>query len=372
MPVLLVCCCRGSCGFFGDIPSNGFVGAWPFIETDAPGTGRGFWQEGVGGDACGKCFEVSCVPRFVESADGSIYLDRRDACRDTSLGVIIEIVDECRCSNADRQLTERGNFNWCCNVPTPRLGVDRHIDLSKQAFTQLVRGGDFGLGILGIKWRPASCDYIGPVRISSDGSTTPIGSNGGAAGGSSGGGGGGDGGPPAPAPTPAPTPAPAPGPAPISPTSESPDEPSSAPPPPPSGLDGESPGSSSSSIKLYGQCGGTGGDCSKFGGSDNCKDSLFSGYHCDGDLVCARQNVYYWQCLDSLSISNLDSNWTVTRPATQGPGCKRSFAIDQQCGGKGGDCQGDDCADKKFEGACCEGDLNCVRRNEYYWQCRLG
>ncbi|KAF6261914.1 hypothetical protein COO60DRAFT_1636449 [Scenedesmus sp. NREL 46B-D3] len=112
-----------------------------------------------------RCFEVSCVPRFVESADGSVFLDRRDACRDTTRGAIIQIVDECRCSNADRQLSERGNFNWCCNVETPRLGVDRHIDLSKQVFTELIRDGDFGLGIMGLRWRPASCSYIGPVRI---------------------------------------------------------------------------------------------------------------------------------------------------------------------------------------------------------------
>jgi hypothetical protein len=45
--------------------------------------------------------------------------------------------DECRCSNADRELSERGNFNWCCNVRTPRLGVERHIDLSRQVFTEV-------------------------------------------------------------------------------------------------------------------------------------------------------------------------------------------------------------------------------------------
>lgn len=95
------------CGFGKDIPSNGFVAAWPvggcrlqgarrlrpsaagadarlcclslrclqFIET-AP-NGQGYPQPGTSGQGCGACMEVSCVPQFVESADGSIYLDRR-------------------------------------------------------------------------------------------------------------------------------------------------------------------------------------------------------------------------------------------------------------------------------------------------------
>lgn len=36
------CCCRVL-----------LTAAWPFIETGPPGTGQGFWQPGVGGDACG-------------------------------------------------------------------------------------------------------------------------------------------------------------------------------------------------------------------------------------------------------------------------------------------------------------------------------
>jgi hypothetical protein len=40
----------GFCGFFGNIPSNGFVAAWPFVETSPTG---GFWQPGVDGSACG-------------------------------------------------------------------------------------------------------------------------------------------------------------------------------------------------------------------------------------------------------------------------------------------------------------------------------
>ena len=46
-----------------------------FIET-GPGP-RGFWQPPVEGACNDVCFEVSCVPQFVESSDGTIYLDRR-------------------------------------------------------------------------------------------------------------------------------------------------------------------------------------------------------------------------------------------------------------------------------------------------------
>jgi hypothetical protein len=43
--------------------------------------------------------------------------------------------DECRCSLPRDSNLPRGNFNWCCNTPTPRLGINRHIDLSQQAFS---------------------------------------------------------------------------------------------------------------------------------------------------------------------------------------------------------------------------------------------
>jgi hypothetical protein len=48
------------------------------------------------------------VPRFVESADGSIFLDRRDACRDTSRGAIIQIVGESSLSDLDNSEFNRG------------------------------------------------------------------------------------------------------------------------------------------------------------------------------------------------------------------------------------------------------------------------
>lgn len=73
-PVILSC---RFCGFFKDIPR--FVGAWPFIET-GPG-GVGVIQPGATSQCNDVCMEVSCVPQFVESSNGEIYLDRRQAVR---------------------------------------------------------------------------------------------------------------------------------------------------------------------------------------------------------------------------------------------------------------------------------------------------
>jgi hypothetical protein len=41
-----------------------------------------------------QCVEVSCVPNFIESSDGAIFLDRRDACRDPNIAVVVQIVGE--------------------------------------------------------------------------------------------------------------------------------------------------------------------------------------------------------------------------------------------------------------------------------------
>jgi hypothetical protein len=61
----------------------------------------------------------------------------RDACADVRKAIIIKIVDECRCSLPSFPGGPKGNFQWCCNDPTPRLGINMHIDLSKQAFTEV-------------------------------------------------------------------------------------------------------------------------------------------------------------------------------------------------------------------------------------------
>jgi outer membrane biosynthesis protein TonB len=294
---------------------------------------------------------------------------------------------------------------------------------------QLIRDGDFGLGIMGLRWRPASCSYIGPVRINADGSTTPIPGAAGAGGST----GTTDPGrppqpsqpappstarPPAPAPTPtppaprpptAPTPPPTPTPTPPAPRPPAPtptptstlsrpstpappaSRPPAGPPPPasrppaaapsnppapqPSG--GNNGGNNNNNSnnqkkkkKLYveAQCGGTSGRCNDFGGSSACKDKPFANYECADGLNCVRQSQYYWQCWDPTNKSTLDSNWSKTKP--QGTKeCPKYRPLNQQCGGTGGDCQGGDCKDEPID-ACCEPGLSCVRFDQYYWECR--
>jgi hypothetical protein len=276
---------------------------------------------------------------------------------------------------------------------------------------QLIRDGDFGLGIMGIRWRPASCNYIGPVRIISDGSTTPVKGAAGASGST--------GSPlapgratfvqtparPAPGPAPAPAPkpptrppparqpsskpalatAPRPPPAPASkPPLNPPAQPKPASKPPstqaPAPVPENKPSSSDSGdygedqqqqnqrLPVESQCGGTSGSCSNYGGSNACKDRPFSGYKCEAGLNCVRQSVYYWQCWGKDTKKTLDSNWSKTKPKGTRQ-CPKYRPLNQQCGGIGGDCQGDDCIDQTLD-ACCEPGLSCVRFDQYYWECR--
>jgi hypothetical protein len=53
-------------------------------------------------------------------------------CRCTTLA---HFADECRCSLPRAPGQAFGNFQWCCNTVTPRLRINRHIDLGKVAFS---------------------------------------------------------------------------------------------------------------------------------------------------------------------------------------------------------------------------------------------
>lgn len=210
-----------------------------------------------------------------------------------------------------------------------------------------------------IRWRPASCDYIGTVRINPDGSTTRL--PGGAAGTPN---------PPAP-PTPPPQPPPPP-----KPTTPAPPPPPStpAPSPPPnsnSGGGSNDEGSSGSKQKLpeLSQCGGTSGNCKAFGGDSACIDHVFPGYECDMGMQCVRQSVYYWQCWGKDTTSKLGSEWTIYKPKPTDQ-CPTFRKENQQCGGKGGNCSGDECADKPVDNTCCEPSTACLRFDEWYWECR--
>lgn len=45
----------------------------------------------------------------------------------------------------------------------------------------------------------------------------------------------------------------------------------------------------------YSQCGGNGGNCRNAGGESACGDMPFAGYTCENNLMCVRQNRWFWQ-----------------------------------------------------------------------------
>jgi hypothetical protein len=127
--------------------------------------------------SCGRCYEVKCRGIRARSADGSVDLDRSDACHDTTTRIHVKVVDTCPCV---------GNEKWCVggkmtleggpahafrlgpsplpSPPTPppltpgRCCGDsglQHFDLSAGAFARLAPQGK---GIIGLAWRPVPCE----------------------------------------------------------------------------------------------------------------------------------------------------------------------------------------------------------------------
>ncbi|EFN57617.1 hypothetical protein CHLNCDRAFT_142704 [Chlorella variabilis] len=76
-------------------------------------------------------------------ADGSVDLNRMDACYDTTTTITIQILDTCPC---------KGNEKWCCGDANLQ-----HFDLSAGAFSRLAPQGK---GIIGLAWKPVPCEAI--------------------------------------------------------------------------------------------------------------------------------------------------------------------------------------------------------------------
>ncbi len=76
-------------------------------------------------------------------------------------------------------------------------------------------------------------------------------------------------------------------------------------------------------------------------------------YQCQAGSSCSRINEWYYQCVASVG------------------GDSSSWALWEQCGGRGGNCGGPDkpCADGPYPRACPSGS-SCQRLNEWYHQCR--
>ncbi|PRW57356.1 sorting nexin 2B [Chlorella sorokiniana] len=129
----------GSCGY-GRLDGYAFgpdaVAAMPDVNPD--------WKAG----SCGRCYELKCRGIQARSADGSVDLDRSDACYDTSKRIIIKIVDTCPCQG--NEASGAGGWKWCCGD----AGLV-HFDLSDGAFRRLAPQGK---GIVGLAWRPVPCE----------------------------------------------------------------------------------------------------------------------------------------------------------------------------------------------------------------------
>jgi hypothetical protein len=60
--------------------------------------------------SCGKCKEVKCKATGFRDGYGQ-WLDRKDACFDTSASVVVTITDTCPCSYPGNYYS---NKRWCC------------------------------------------------------------------------------------------------------------------------------------------------------------------------------------------------------------------------------------------------------------------
>jgi hypothetical protein len=58
-------------------------------------------------------------------------------------------------------------------------------------------------------------------------------------------------------------------------------------------VQGTSAQNSTTSLKVYDQCGGSGGNCRNY----TCANDVFPSARCPNNTACLRQNSFYWQCL---------------------------------------------------------------------------
>lgn len=127
--------------------------------------------------SCGRCYEVKCRGIQARSADGSVDLDRRDACHDTTTRIFVKVVDTCPCVGNEKWCVDAGMVAaWAMGGFTTavRAGVGsgchpppssphrccgdsglQHFDLSAGAFSRLAPQGK---GIIGLAWRPVPCE----------------------------------------------------------------------------------------------------------------------------------------------------------------------------------------------------------------------
>ncbi len=106
-------------------------------------------------------------------------------------------------------------------------------------------------------------------------------------------------------------------------------------------------------IGLWKQCGGKGGDCAKY---NACVDAPWPMTTCGPGAMAVRHNEWHWQCEPVGSQPQAPTS--------------RQLGWGEQCGGKGGDCANKgQCVDAQWQGLKCPQFSACVRRNEWHWQC---
>lgn len=117
--------------------------------------------------------------------------------------------------------------------------------------------------------------------------------------------------------------------------------------------------------------------------SGKCGDWEGQTFCCEGDLECVRKNDFYYACREVGEIPDLKENeWggeiyrngvVVDGPLPDNPApddpapddpAPPSPSVPSQCIASG-KCGGED-----GQTACCEGELECVRKNQYYYACR--
>ena len=131
-----------------------------------------------------------------------------------------------------------------------------------------------------------------------------------------------------------------------------------------SGSGSGSPSAAQSSLKMWDQCGGQGGNCNSY----QCVDGAFANYACPSGASCQRQNQWYHQCLPGSNGGNGGNGGSGGSGGNGGP--STTLNIWEQCGGKGGNCNTFACIDSLYPGQSCAAGTSCQRLSEWYSQCR--
>jgi hypothetical protein len=116
-------------------------------------------------------------------------------------------------------------------------------------------------------------------------------------------------------------------------------------------------------LKLWDQCGGKGGNCASF----TCADGLFPNHTCPTNSSCLKQSQWYYQCLPTEGYTCIPVQGGIPGDALQGTTSKPRFTLKpwDQCGGQGGNCGGFQCVDNTYPDYGCSDGWSCQRQNNW-------